>query len=163
MSTSTTRAHTQDTMVSMGQIAVGGRPELVHAVLGSCIGLTLYHPRIKVGGMAHVVLPDSAGRPGAPGKFADTALPAMLAMLREFGVPGHGLIAKLVGGANMFGSSGPLQIGTANVEAVTRALGAAGVRIVAQDVGGRRGRRVTFDCGGGELTIECAGEPARVL
>ncbi len=51
-------------------------------------------------------------------------------------MPAHGLTAKLAGGANMFGSSGPLQIGDANVEAVAQALRTAGIRITAQDVGG---------------------------
>ena len=48
----------------------------------------------------------------------------------------------------MFGSCGPLQIGDANIEAVVRALRAAGIRVAAQDVGGNRGRRVTFECDG---------------
>ena len=154
---------TQETMVGMGQIAAGRAAERFKAVLGSCIGLVLYHPRLKAGVMAHIVLPDSADRDGTPGKFADTAIPHMLQLLKEQGTPLHGLMAKFAGGANMFGGSGPMQIGGANAEAVSRALKAAGIRVAGQEVGGTKGRRVTFDCSTGEMTVEHAGQPARTL
>jgi len=153
----------KDTLVGMGQIAVGRAPERMKSILGSCIGLAIYHPRLKTGVMAHIVLPDSAGRGGTPGKFADTAVPEMLKLLKELGTPAHGLTAKLTGGANMFAGSGPLQIGDANAEAVARTLKSAGIRVAGQDVGGTKGRRVTFDCTSGEMTVECAGQPARTL
>jgi chemotaxis protein CheD len=159
----TTSTKTLDTLVGMGQIAAGGPPQKMKAVVGSCIALSLYHPRLNRGVMAHVVLPDSAGRGGAPGKFADTAVPQMLELLKEFSATASCLTAKLAGGANMFGSSGPLQIGDANVEAVAHALRAAGIRITAQDVGGNRGRRVTFECEGGAMIVESAGQPTKTL
>jgi chemotaxis protein CheD len=153
----------KETLVGMGQLAAGRAPERMKAVLGSCIGLAIYHPRCKTGVMAHVVLPNSAGRGGSPGKFADTAVPEMLELLKALGTPAQGLVAKLAGGANMFAGSGPLQIGDANVDAVTQALQAAGIRAAAQDVGGTQGRRVTFDCASGEMTVQRAGQPARTL
>jgi chemotaxis protein CheD len=153
----------RETLVGMGQIAAGRAPERMKSVLGSCIGLAIYHPRLKTGAVAHVVLADSAGRGGAPGKFADTAVPEMLRLLKELGVPGHGLIAKYAGGANMFSSTGPLQIGDANREAVARALHSVGIRVAGEDAGGTKGRRVTFDCATGQMTVECAGESPRSL
>jgi len=152
-----------ETQVGMGQIAVGRAPTRMKAVLGSCIGLVLYHPRLKTGVMAHIVLPDSAGRSGMPGKFVDTAIPEMLRMLREVGTPNHGLTAKFTGGANMFGSSGPLQSGEANAQAVLESLRSSGARMVGHEVGGSKGRRVIFDCGSGVMTIESAGQPGREL
>ena len=163
MTTLATTNTSKETLVGMGQLAAGGTPERMKAVLGSCIGLAIYHSRLKTGGMAHIVLPDSAGRGGAPGKFADTAVPGILELLKELGTPAHGLTAKFAGGANMFNGSGPLQIGNANAEAVARALKSVGIRIVGQDVGGTKGRRVTFDCASGEMTVVCAGRPARTL
>jgi chemotaxis protein CheD len=147
----------------MGQIAVGREPEHFKSVLGSCIGLVLYHPRLKMAAMAHIVLPDSAERNGTPGKFADTAIPHMLQLLKEQGSPLHGLTAKFTGGANMFGGTGPMKIGDANAEAVSRALKIAGVRVAGQDVGGAKGRRVVFDCSTCEMTIAVAGQPERTL
>ena len=163
MITATTNAKTQEITVGMGQIASGGSPQQMKAIVGSCIALALHHPRLKKGVLAHIVLPDSAGRNGAPGKFADTAVPKMLEWFRQCGAPVQGLTAKLAGGANMFASTGPLQIGNANVEAVALALQNAGVRIAAQDTGGTCGRRVTFCCGGGELIVESAGQPPKTL
>jgi chemotaxis protein CheD len=153
----------KEMLVGMGQLAAGQAPQRMKAVLGSCVGLAIYHPRLKTGAMAHVVLPDSVGRDGAPGKFADTAVPKMLDLLQTLGTPAHGLLAKLAGGANMFAGSGPMQIGDANVEAVARALQRAGIRPAGQDVGGTKGRRVTFDCASGAMTVQCAGRPERTL
>ena len=163
MASCTAKETPKDTMVSMGQIAAGRDRDRLKSVLGSCVGVSLYQPRLKVGVFAHVVLPDSAGREGTPGKFADTAIPAMLKLLREMGAGSYGLIAKLAGGANMFGGTGPMQIGDANVEAVTRALKLAGIRVAAQEVGGTKGRRVVFDCSSGTMTVEGAGIPPKTL
>jgi chemotaxis protein CheD len=114
--------------------------------------------------LAHVILPDSQARvQAAPGKFADTAVPHMLKLLAQAGAPVSGLVAKLAGGANMFGHNGPLQIGLANGEAVGKALAAAGVRIVAQDIGGNQGRRISLDSATGDMVIEIAGAAVRVI
>jgi len=163
MTTPATSNPAMEILVGMGQITAGQAPQRMRAILGSCIGLALYHPGRKTGVMAHIVLPESAGRDGTPGKFADTAVPHMLELLRKQGMPIHGLAAKLAGGANMFNTSGPLQIGDANAEAVATALRKAGIRVAGQDVGGTRGRRVDFDCASGEMIVQCAGQPARTL
>jgi len=163
MTTSATGNPAMEILVGMGQIAVGQAPQRMRAILGSCIGLALYHLGRNTGVIAHIVLPESAGRDGTPGKFADTAVPHMLELLRKQGLPIHGLTAKLAGGANMFNTSGPLQIGDANAEAVATALKKACIRVAGQDVGGTRGRRVDFDCASGEMIVQCAGQPARTL
>lgn len=163
MITATMNKATRATLVGMGQITAERAPVQFKTVLGSCIGLILYHRRLKTAAMAHIVLPDSAGRDAAPGKFADTAIPHMLQLLKEQGVPMHGLTAKFSGGANMFGSTGPMKIGDANAEAVSRALEIAGIRVVAKEVGGKKGRSITFDCSTGEMTIIIAGQPAHQL
>jgi chemotaxis protein CheD len=163
MITSAASHPVKEILVGMGQLAAGRAPQRLRAILGSCIGLALYHARRQTGVLAHIVLPDSAGRDGAPGKFADTAVPQMLAMLREQSVPTCGLTAKLAGGANMFHGSGPLQIGEANAAAVAAALERAGLRVAAQDVGGARGRHIDFDCASGVMIVQCAGRPTRTL
>jgi len=153
----------KNSSVGMGQITLATRPDKLTTVLGSCIGALIYHPRLHIGVLAHVVLPDSAGRDANPGKFADTAIPHMISLLRNEGVSKSGMIAKLAGGSDMFGSSGPMQIGQRNLEAVTEALKKVGIRIAAQHVGGRKGRRATFDSASGELKIEIAGTIAEIL
>jgi chemotaxis protein CheD len=162
MNTSTVNP-AKEILVGMGQIVAGQAPQRIRAILGSCIGLALYHPGRRAGIMAHIVLPDSAGRDGTPGKFADTAIPGMLAFLEEMGLPRYGLTAKFSGGASMFNTSGPLQIGEANAQAVVAALHSARIPVVGQDTGGTRGRRVEFDCESGEMTVQCAGQLTRTL
>ena len=107
----------------MGQAAVAQKPNRLSAVLGSCVGVVLYHPRLHIGALSHVVLPDSNGRSGTAAKFADSAIPHMLTLLEKHGAFPSGMVAKIVGGSCMFGNGGPLQIGEANIKATTHALG----------------------------------------
>jgi chemotaxis protein CheD len=107
--------------------------------------------------MGHIVLPNSGGRAGSPGKFVDTAVVDMIERLKAEGSNPRSVYAKLTGGANMFASNGPFQIGQQNIAAVRETLTASGIRRVAEHVGGHSGRRVTFDAANGSLTIEVAG------
>lgn len=150
-------------VVGMGESVLLQGDDTARSVVGSCIGLVLYHKRQKVAAVAHIVLPDAAGRPGLPGKFADTAIPHMLELLSREGAPASGLIAVMAGGARMFGKPGPLQIGAANAEAVTKALEQLGIPIRGSNVGGDKGRRMSFSCVTGDLIVEIAGEPPVVL
>ena len=153
----------KETMVGMGQALARRAPERLWSILGSCVAVALCHPKRQVGAMCHVVLPSAVGRSGSPAKFADTAVPHMLQLLREAGVPADGLVAKIAGGANMLGHSMPLEVGASNIQSIIRALQAAGIRIAAQDVGGGKGRRVTFDCSSGELLVQILGSPPKTL
>ncbi len=163
MSHSTVLDTGQPIAVGMGQIRLARGPALLGAVLGSCVGVALYAPRLRIGGLGHIVLPDSKGQSASAGKFADTAIPAMLHEFEALGVRPSGLVAKIAGGACMFSMSGPLQIGTANVEATLRILGHAGIAVAARDVGGTKGRRVRLDCTTGVLEVEMVGCPPQQL
>ena len=150
-------------LAGMGQIVLVEREEIGRSVLGSCIGLALYHKRAKLGALGHIVLAEADGRSGPPGKFADTAIPEMLKQLADVGANKTGLVAKLAGGSHMFGGKGPIQIGDDNHAAVTKILGELNITIVGQNVGGTKGRKITFDGGTGSLTVEIAGEEPIVL
>lgn len=108
--------------VGMGQIAILSPEGVGTAVLGSCVGLTLYDSNLRYAAMAHIVLPSSDNRTGGAGKFADTAVRAMVEKLRCFGIDPATLTAKLTGGASMFESKGPFQIGKQNIDAVVERL-----------------------------------------
>jgi chemotaxis protein CheD len=150
-------------MVGMGQILLDRKPTCLTAVLGSCVGVALYHPRWRIGALGHVVLPDAGERTAPPGRFANTAIPRMLQLLEQEGAGRLGLLAKIAGGACMFGTGGPMQIGEANVQAVLRALQAAGVPLAGKDVGGTNGRRIALDCDTGQLAVDSVAYPPRVL
>ncbi len=87
--------------VGLGELLVAGAGELVAYSLGSWVAICLYDPIVRVAGMAHVVLPAAApGDPGPlPGKFADTAVPALLEAMRQAGAEQLRLVCKLAGGA----------------------------------------------------------------
>lgn len=163
MTATAVRETTESLMVGMAQIVAASQPICLTAVLGSCVGVALYHPRLHRGALAHVVLPSSAGRSAPPGKFADSAIPEMIRQLEALGANRAGLTAKIAGGACMFGVGGPLQIGAANIDAVIQALAAAGLRVSAQDTGGVKGRRIVFHSHTGQLDVEIAGQPRRLL
>ena len=149
--------------VGMSQIVFLEAPETAHSVFGSCIALSMYHPRRKIGALAHIVLPNSSGREGQPGKFADTAVPHIVGELNKRGADTKGLVAKMCGGSAMFGGGGPIQIGEENVTAVTELLKDLKIPITGTHLGGAKGRRVTFDCANGDVTIEIVGQPAEVI
>ena len=65
----------------MGQWAVAAAPAKIRTLLGSCVGVVLYDRVAKLGGLAHIVLPSSRGVIDHPGKYADTAIPGMIADL----------------------------------------------------------------------------------
>jgi chemotaxis protein CheD len=163
-----------ETMVRMGELAVSRDPGhmLVSLGLGSCIGLALVDSRSGVAGLAHVVLPESDGREDRVERFADKAVPALLAQIERLGAVRPRVKAVLVGGASMFalGSAG-LDVGPRNEGAVRDALQALGVPVAAAETGGNRGRtirvnvesgRVTSRDAGGTENVLFAGDPARI-
>lgn len=156
----------------MGELAVSSTPgeELVAVGLGSCIGLVLIDRQSGTAGLAHILLPDSQGKPGPTGKFADLAVPQMVETLVRAGAVRRRLEAVMVGGARMFAvAKGSLEIGERNTEAVRAALSKERIRVVCERTGGARGRTVTVlvnrevnvrEAGGeSELLLKLAPEP----
>jgi chemotaxis protein CheD len=126
--------------------------------LGSCVAIALFDVENEISGLAHVMLPRSDAAEGeAPGKFADTAVRAMLTEMEELGATKAHVRAKVVGGSEMFDFTGIAEgVGRRNVEAAKKTLKAAGIPIDAEDVGGDHGRSVTFDGETGTLTMKTA-------
>src|ERR1700729_3532746 len=93
--------------VGMGEGVLTGGSQIVFSVgIGSCVVVTLYHAERRIGGFAHVMLPDSRPVHGSYPAYqcADTAVAALLKGLCSAGVDTSGLVAKMVGGAKMFSS-----------------------------------------------------------
>ena len=128
--------------------------------LGSCLAIALYDPDTGIGGLAHIMLPngDEARNSDAkPGKYADTAIRALLRRMVERGASYTSVEAKITGGSDMFEfESFGDGVGKRNVTAAKEELEKLGVPIVAEDVGGAKGRTVEFTPGSGTLTIKKA-------
>lgn len=134
----------QMAMIGIGEYRVGSFPMMTIG-LGSCIGLTLFDPNLKIGAMVHIMLPESSGRMDRPGKYADTAVPLLVNELNALGCKNRSILAKMTGGACMFEYFGTnLNIGERNAEKVRIKLKEHNIQLAGEDVGGRIGRSVTF-------------------
>lgn len=125
--------------------------------LGSCVGVVIYEQSIA--GLAHVMLPESTASKKAIAnvmKYADTAIDLLLEQLLSEGARKSKLKAKIAGGAHMFSfqsDNNMLKIGERNVEAVLARLKEHRVPVVAQDVGGNKGRTIEFNIETGMLEV----------
>ena len=106
--------------------------------LGSCIGIALLDPVTKIGGLAHIMLPDSTKMKNNSNiaKFADTGIVELVRRMTEAGAAKSRLVAKIAGGARMFEVSGNSEvgnIGARNAEASRQKLKELGIRLLAED------------------------------
>jgi len=146
--------------VGMADLKVGKNPDsLISYGLGSCVGIALYDSQIKVGGLAHIMLPDStqARASDNTAKFADTAIPVLLEQVLRLGALKNRVTAKIAGGSQMFSfaqATDVMRIGDRNVEAVREVLKSLSIRILADDVGGNYGRTVELLLDSGVFVIK---------
>jgi chemotaxis protein CheD len=154
---------TLPTSIRMGEMAVASTSGVLRTLLGSCVGIALYDRRRRVGGLAHVVLPDSRALSENPGKYVDTAIPALLAEMQALHPEALRLSARIAGGAQMFAAAGTRRIGDQNVEATEALLKTMRIPIVGRHCGGSKGRRMTLDVATGTTRIEIVGcEPVEI-
>lgn len=155
--------------VGMADLKICKAPNTITTLgLGSCIGLTLYDPVAKVGGMVHYMLPDSTQvrNNGNIAKFADTGIDELLKRVLVAGASKQRLVAKIAGGARMFEVSGLSEvgnIGARNAEAAKTILKQKGIRLVAEDTGLNYGRTVELNCDTGEFYIKSVGKPLKII
>ena len=146
--------------VGMADLKVGKNPDsLISYGLGSCVGIALYDAQTKVGGLAHIMLPDStqARATDNTAKFADTAIPVLLEQILRLGAQKSRVTAKIAGGSQMFSfaqATDIMRIGDRNAEAVREVLKAHSIRILAEDVGGNYGRTVELLLESGVFVIK---------
>lgn len=137
--------------------------------LGSCVGIALRDPVTKVGGLAHVMLPDSTQIRNSQqniAKFADTGIEELVKQMERLGAKRSRIVAKIAGGATMFtfqGKSDMVQVGDRNVEASKLKLKQLNIPILAQDTGANYGRTVTFYPETGDFHIRAVGKKETVI
>jgi chemotaxis protein CheD len=142
-------------VIDVGQLGVCNDPEtvIVTYALGSCIGVALWDPVVRVGGLAHVQLPDSALDPAKsmvrPGVFADSAVAELLRRLATLGAVASRCHVHVAGGAQLMGDAWLYDIGRKNRLAVLAALRSYGLAPVTDDTGGREPRTVYLEVGAG--------------
>lgn len=144
------------TYVPPGGLHVASAPAAMTTVLGSCVAVCLRDSLGQVGGMIHFVLPRGGRTRSSRLRYANHAIPELIEKVREAGAGEGELEAKIVGGASVLPNlSGKRQrYGFENVKVARRLLGDAGVRIVAEIVGGHVGRRTVFEVDDGTMWVQ---------
>ena len=162
--------HEQFIKVGMADLNVTmGTGVLKTTGLGSCVGVTLYDPKTKVAGMAHVMLPSSEiAKEGNlnVAKYADTAIPEMVKRMNMLGAVRSRLVAKMAGGAQMFAfatTNDTMRIGPRNVESCKGQLKQLGIPIIAEDTGGSFGRTIEFYSDNGILVLRTVQQGVKEL
>ena len=155
--------------VGMADLNLCRDPDIITTLgLGSCIGIALYDPSTKIGGLAHIMLPDSTKMRNNSNiaKFADTGLEELLNRMIKAGAVKSRLVAKIAGGAKMFEVSGLSDIGNVgqrNAEASRAKLKQLGIRLIAEDTGLNYGRTVELHCDNGDYYIKSVGKPLKII
>lgn len=149
-------------IVGMADLKVAKFPDTLTTLgLGSCVGITIYDKMTKIGGLVHIMLPLSAGYPGQTrAKFADTGIVDLINAMGRLGATRGSLVAKIAGGAHMFGGTGGndiLKVGERNVAASLEVLSKLRIPILANDTGGKHGRTIELMTENGALRIKTVG------
>ncbi len=155
--------------VGIAEHKIGTPPsKIITLGLGSCVGVVLLDKRTGIGGMLHIMLPDSKQFSKAvnPSKYADTGVPLLLEEVLKLGANRNRLDAKLAGGAQMFKSqsgSSLLNIGERNIIKCREVLKKMKIKITGEDVGGSSGRTMILDCSYKKIYVRMVGNSPKEI
>lgn len=155
--------------VGMADLKICKAPDAVTTLgLGSCVGVAIRDPATKIGGLAHVMLPDSTAiqnNTNIP-KFADTGTKELVRQLVAAGANKTRLVAKIAGGAQMFAfqqKNDLMAVGERNATSVKKTLKELGIKLLAEDTGENYGRTVEFYPETGDFVIKAVGKPPKTI
>ena len=155
--------------VGMADLNVCVSPDGITTLgLGSCVGIAIRDPVTKIGGLAHIMLPDSKeikNNSNIP-KFADTGIEELVKQVVAKGASRQRLVAKIAGGAQMFAfqsANSSMRVGDRNVAASLQKLKELNIKVLAQDTGDSYGRTVIFYPETGDYVIRAVGKPEKVI
>ncbi len=155
--------------VGMADLNTCAAPDVLTTLgLGSCVGVALRDPVTRIGGLAHVMLPDSTRIKNNSNiyKFADTGIEELVRQLENKGASRSRLVAKIAGGAQMFAfqnKSDMVRVGENNVLASKAKLQEMKIPLLAEDTGKDYGRTVIFYPENGDLIIRSVGKPEKKI
>jgi chemotaxis protein CheD len=147
-------------VVGISDYQTSNKPDdvIITYSLGSCIGLTVYDPVAKIGGMIHYMLPLSKISPDKaelkPAMFADTGVPLLLKKLFAMGASKSRLIVKAAGGSQLMDQNKIFNIGERNFLVLRKILWKNNILMKNSDVGGMISRTVRFEIETGRVTVK---------
>lgn len=151
-------------VVGVGDMAVSNRPDdvLITYSLGSCIGVAVYDPTVRVGGILHYMLPESSIDPEKarknPAMFGDTGIPLLFKECYKLGATKTNMIVKVAGGGQILDENGIFNIGKRNYMILKKLFWRNNVRVAAEDVGGSINRTMRLEIGTGRVFLKISGE-----
>ncbi len=135
--------------------------ELVTHALGSCLGVLIYDPVEKIGGLLHAMLPLSKVNPSRadanPCMFIDTGLPFLLEAFFDAGGSKSRIVVKAAGCGNLLGKNEMFEIGERNHKVLKQLLMESNIALESEDIGGTENRTVHFDLTSGHVTLSNSG------
>jgi chemotaxis protein CheD len=141
--------------------------EIVTYSLGSCLGITIYDAVKKIGGMLHLMLPDSkidaSKAVSCPYMFVDTGVPRLFHAVYQLGAERSRLTVKVAGGAQLLDQEGIFNIGLRNLSALEKLLAQNGLKAHATDTGGLSSRTLRLDLTTGNVTVKPPGNELYLL
>jgi len=156
-------------VVGIADMKVSNSPDdtLITHALGSCIGVAVYDPVVKVGGLLHFMLPESKVNPEKakqnPYMFADTGVPLLFKTCYKYGAVKKRMIVKVAGGAQIMDEAGHFNIGKRNYAILRKLFWRNGVLIKAEDIGGMVNRTMELSIATGEVCLRIPGQGIKKL
>lgn len=151
-------------VVGIADFAVSNNPNIILTTysLGSCLGIAIYDPVARVGGLLHAMLPDSTidstKAAAQPAMFIDTGVPALFRATYDLRADKHRLLIYVAGGAQIMDNSNYFNIGRRNYDTLSAMLEKHALRIQAEQVGGMVNRTMHLHLGTGEVTLKTSGQ-----
>ncbi|MEW6502171.1 MAG: chemotaxis protein CheD [Thermodesulfobacteriota bacterium] len=150
-------------VIGISDMKVSNQPDdvLITYSLGSCIGVVIWDPVAKVGGLLHYMLPDSSldkeKAATKPFMFADSGIPLLFKETYKFGAVKTRLIVKVVGGSQIMDNAGIFNIGKRNHAVLRKMFWKNNIMIAKEDVGGTGNRTVSLEIGTGITRLKVSG------
>jgi chemotaxis protein CheD len=156
-------------VVGVSDMKVSKDPDsvLITYSLGSCIGIAIYDPLVRVGGLLHFMLPESSldgdKAKKNPSMFADTGIPYLFKSTYDLGAQKKRMKVVVVGGSQILDQQGFFNIGKRNHMAVRKIFWKNQVMIDYEDIGGNGNRTIKLDVANGDIWIKSSGQEYRKI
>ena len=158
-----------DLIVGISDIKISSSQNdlIITYALGSCIGISVYDPIAKVGGLLHYMLPDSAldekKAKDNPAMFADTGIPSLFKACYSLGADKRRMIVKVAGGASILDDTNFFRIGQKNIMAMRKIFWKNNVMITTEDTGANHNRTVRLEMATGKTFVRTSGGEMKEL
>jgi chemotaxis protein CheD len=159
----------QRVVVGIAEMAVTNNQAVTLATfsLGSCLGISIYDPVAHVGGLLHIMLPDSnidaTKAHQQPAMFVDTGVPALFRAAYQLHAEKYRMIICVAGGAQVMDTTGFFNIGKRNYESLRNLLQDNGLKIHREQVGGLSSRSVYLQVATGDVRLKVSGQPNDIM